>query len=112
MQNHALIVERVLLRNALGRDLVENRFLQQVGAKVLPNLRLSQFWIERTRGPKTNSLADQVIAALRARVTESLCGAPSVSGDHGDEQSDALVACRRRMDERAQSKRQRQDAQR
>src|SRR5208282_3878739 len=94
MQNHALVVEGMLKRNTLGRDLIENSFLQQMAAKVLPNLCLSQFWIEGARGPKTNGLADQVIAALGAGITQSLRGAPGMSGDHGNEQGDALVCCR------------------
>ena len=41
MQNHALIVGGLLLRNTLGCDLVENCFLQQMRAEVLPNLCFS-----------------------------------------------------------------------
>src|SRR5580704_2594745 len=111
MQNHPLIVEGVLLRNSVGCDLIENRFLQKVRAKVPPDLCLSQFWIEGARRPKTNRLADQVIAALGAGVTEGLRGAPGVSCDHGDEQSDAIVGCGGRMNESMQRERPGENAQ-
>src|SRR5271170_6186171 len=111
MQNHALIIEGMLLRNALWADLVENCLAQQMRAKGLPNRRFPQFWIENARRPKPDALTDQVIAALRAGVTEGLRGAPGVSGDHRDEQSDAVVGGGGGMNEAMQRERPRKNAQ-
>jgi hypothetical protein len=105
MENHALVVEGMLLRNTIRRDLVENCFMQQMRAEILPNLRLPQFWIQRSRRPKTDGLADQMIAPLGAGVTECLCGAPGMRCDHGYEQSYALVRGRWRMNQGVQRER-------
>src|ERR1700728_4166014 len=105
MQNHALVVEGILLRNTFGCDLIENSFLQKMHAKVFPNLRLSQFWIEDACGPQSNGFANQMIAALRASVAEGLRRAPGVRSDHGNQQCDALIGGGGRIDESMQRKR-------
>src|SRR5580704_2899365 len=80
-------------------------------AKVLPNLRLAQFRIERACGPEADGFADQVIAALRAGVAKSLGGAPGVRGNHGNKQSNALGGARWRANEGVQREGPSQDAQ-
>src|SRR5208282_1920591 len=111
MQNHSLVVEGMLMRSALGSDLVEGRFAQQVGAEIPPHLRFSQFWKERARSPQADGLAYQMIAALGARIAEGLRGAPGMRSDYRDQQGEALGRGVWRIYKGVQRKRQCQDAQ-
>ncbi len=51
MQNHPLIVERILERNTFRRDLVEHCFPQEFRTLFLPSGRVRQFRIESSCSP-------------------------------------------------------------
>ncbi len=98
LQNHPLVVEGMLQRDALRGDLIEDRFVQQLRTKLLPSRRIFKLGIERSGGPEADGLADQVIAALRARIAQSLRGSPGMGGDHRNKQGDSVLSRGRRID--------------